>query len=70
MLAWILFSGLFAYVKVAISSLLHEAGHTALLWCGAVIQAGSLLGALVMFPPTSVYLLFKSGQDCVDNCRA
>ncbi|XP_058035088.1 solute carrier family 52, riboflavin transporter, member 2-like [Ahaetulla prasina] len=69
-LAWTFFSGLFAYVKVAISSLLHEAGHAALLWCGAVIQAGSLLGALVMFPPTSVYHLFKSGQDCVDNCRA
>ncbi|XP_026546662.1 solute carrier family 52, riboflavin transporter, member 2-like [Notechis scutatus] len=69
-LAWTCFSGLFAYLKVAISSLLHEAGHAALLWCGAVIQAGSLLGALVMFPPTSVYHLFQRGQDCVDNCRA
>ncbi|XP_013907762.1 PREDICTED: solute carrier family 52, riboflavin transporter, member 2-like [Thamnophis sirtalis] len=69
-MAWTFFSSLFAYVKVAISSLLHEAGHAGLLWCGAVIQAGSLLGALVMFPPTSVYHLFKSGQDCVDNCGA
>ncbi|KAL7990227.1 hypothetical protein Chor_010581 [Crotalus horridus] len=55
---------------VVIGSLLHEAGHAALLWCGAVIQAGSLLGALAMFPPTSVYRLFQRGQDCVDNCRA
>ncbi|KAK9402811.1 solute carrier family 52 riboflavin transporter member 2-like [Crotalus adamanteus] len=69
-LAWILFSGLFSYLKVVIGSLLHEAGHTALLWCGAVIQAGSLLGALAMFPPTSVYRFFQRGQDCVDNCRA
>uniref|UniRef100_A0A670ZCI5 Riboflavin transporter n=1 Tax=Pseudonaja textilis TaxID=8673 RepID=A0A670ZCI5_PSETE len=69
-LAWTCFSGLFAYLKVAISSLLHEAGHAALFWCGAVIQAGSLLGALVMFPPTSIYHLFQRGQDCVDNCRA
>ncbi|XP_007444697.1 solute carrier family 52, riboflavin transporter, member 2-like isoform X1 [Python bivittatus] len=68
--AWIFFAGLFSYLKVVISSLLHEAGHTALLWCGGVIQAGSLLGALVMFPLTSLYHLFQSGLDCVDNCRA
>lgn len=60
--------GLFAYLKVVIGSLLHEAGHTALLWCGVVIQAGSLVGALTMFPLTSIYRLFRSGQDCVNNC--
>ncbi|XP_066481187.1 solute carrier family 52, riboflavin transporter, member 2 [Tiliqua scincoides] len=66
--SWILFLGLFSYVKVAIGSLLHEAGHSALVWCGAVIQAGSLVGALAMFPLTSIYNVFRSGQDCVDNC--
>lgn len=70
MLSWILFLGLFSYVKVVIGSLLHEVGHTALLWCGAVIQAGSLVGALAMFPLVSIYHLFHSGQDCVDNCGA
>ncbi|XP_075772942.1 LOW QUALITY PROTEIN: solute carrier family 52, riboflavin transporter, member 2 [Pelodiscus sinensis] len=69
-LAWILFLGLFSYLKVVIGSLLHEAGHAALVWCGAVIQAGSLVGALTMFPMVSVYHLFRSGQDCVDSCRA
>ncbi|XP_063155849.1 solute carrier family 52, riboflavin transporter, member 2-like [Candoia aspera] len=68
--AWIFFVGLFSYLKVVISSLLHEAGHTALLWCGGVIQAGSLVGALVMFPLTSLYHLFQRGADCVDKCRA
>ncbi|KAG9472905.1 hypothetical protein GDO78_016082 [Eleutherodactylus coqui] len=66
--SWSLFMGLLSYLKVVIGSLLHEAGHSALLWCGAVIQAGSLLGALVMFPMLSVYHLFHSSQDCEDNC--
>uniref|UniRef100_A0A8C8RG91 Riboflavin transporter n=1 Tax=Pelusios castaneus TaxID=367368 RepID=A0A8C8RG91_9SAUR len=69
-LSWILFMGLFSYLKVVIGSLLHEAGHAALMWCGAVIQAGSVVGALAMFPIVSVYHLFRSGQDCVDNCGA
>uniref|UniRef100_A0ABM5GDM6 Riboflavin transporter n=1 Tax=Pogona vitticeps TaxID=103695 RepID=A0ABM5GDM6_9SAUR len=68
--SWILFMGLFSYLKVVIGSLLHEAGHSALVWCGAVIQAGSLVGALSMFPLTSIYHLFQSGRDCVDNCPA
>lgn len=67
---WVLFMGLFSYLKVVIGSLLHEAGHSALVWCGAVIQAGSLVGALAMFPLTSIYHLFRSGADCVDNCPA
>ncbi|XP_015263352.1 PREDICTED: solute carrier family 52, riboflavin transporter, member 2 [Gekko japonicus] len=68
--SWILFMGLFSYLKVVIGSLLHEAGHAALVWCGTIIQVGSLVGALLMFPLTSVYHLFRSGTDCVDNCRA
>ncbi|NXE58050.1 S52A1 protein, partial [Casuarius casuarius] len=59
-LSWILFVGLFSYLKAAAGSLLHEAGRGALLWCGAAIQAGSLLGALAMFPAVSVYRLFRS----------
>lgn len=70
MLSWILFLGLFSYLKVVIGSLLHEAGHAALVWCGAVIQVGSLVGALAMFPIVSIYHLFQSGQDCTDSCGA
>lgn len=66
--AWMVFTGLFSYVKVVISSILHEAGHLALVWCGVAIQVGSLLGALVMFPLVSVYHLFTSSQPCVDTC--
>ncbi|KAJ8333540.1 hypothetical protein SKAU_G00415480 [Synaphobranchus kaupii] len=66
--SWIIFTGVFSYVKVVIGSLLHEAGHTALLWCGVFIQTGSLIGALSMFPLVSIYNVFKRAQDCMDNC--
>ncbi|XP_019729669.1 solute carrier family 52, riboflavin transporter, member 2 isoform X1 [Hippocampus comes] len=66
--SWIMFTGLFSYLKVVIGTLLHEAGHAGLLWCGISIQAGSLLGALAMFPLVNVYNVFKRGQDCVDGC--
>eukprot|EP00066_Takifugu_rubripes_P009243 XP_003976016.1 PREDICTED: solute carrier family 52, riboflavin transporter, member 2-like isoform X1 [Takifugu rubripes] len=68
-LSWILFTGIFSYVKVVIGSLLHEAGHTGLLWCGISIQAGSLMGALTMFPLVNVYHAFASAQECMDNCH-
>lgn len=67
-LSWILFTGVFSYLKVVIGTLLHEAGHAALLWCGISIQAGSLIGALTMFPLVNIYQVFSRGQECVDNC--
>lgn len=67
MLSWIVFTALFSYVKVVIGTLLHGAGHAALLWCGISIQAGSLLGALTMFPLVSVYQVFARAHDCVDT---
>lgn len=67
-ISWIAFTGVFSYVKVVIGSLLHEAGHAALLWCGIFIQAGSLIGALTMFPLVNIYHVFSRSQECVDNC--
>lgn len=67
-LSWVLCMGLFSYVKVAISSVLHGGGRPALLAAGVTIQVGSLLGAVAMFPPTNIYRVFHSGQDCVDSC--
>ncbi|KAM4538848.1 solute carrier family 52, riboflavin transporter, member 2 [Odontesthes bonariensis] len=66
--SWIIFTGLFSYLKVVIGTLLHDAGHAALLWCGISIQAGSLIGALTMFPLVNVYQVFVRGNECVDNC--
>ncbi|XP_045876853.1 solute carrier family 52, riboflavin transporter, member 2 isoform X2 [Meles meles] len=67
-LSWVLCLGVFSYVKVAASSLLHGGGRPALLAAGVAIQAGSLLGAVALFPPTSIYHVFRSGKDCVDQC--
>ncbi|XP_057592835.1 solute carrier family 52, riboflavin transporter, member 2 [Hippopotamus amphibius kiboko] len=66
--SWVLCLGVFSYVKVAASSLLHGGGQPALLAAGVAIQLGSLLGAVAMFPPTSIYHVFRSGRDCVDPC--
>lgn len=67
-ISWIIFTGLFSYLKVVIGTLLHEAGHAALLWCGISIQAGSLIGALTMFPLVNVYHVFAWAKECEDNC--
>ncbi|XP_003802391.1 solute carrier family 52, riboflavin transporter, member 2 [Otolemur garnettii] len=67
-LSWVLCLGTFSYVKVAISSLLHSGGQPALLAAGVAIQVGSLFGAVAMFPPTSIYHVFRSGKDCEDPC--
>uniref|UniRef100_A0A3P8TPG3 Riboflavin transporter n=1 Tax=Amphiprion percula TaxID=161767 RepID=A0A3P8TPG3_AMPPE len=67
-ISWIVFIGLFSYLKVVIGTLLHEAGHAALLWCGISIQAGSLVGALTMFPLVNIYHVFSRARECVDDC--
>ncbi|CAN0268869.1 unnamed protein product [Lampetra planeri] len=69
-LAWVLFVGLFSYLKVMIGTVLHQRGHAALLWCGAAIQAGSALGALAVFPLVNVYHLFTPGDPCSGSCPA
>ncbi|XP_054637634.1 solute carrier family 52, riboflavin transporter, member 3-B [Dunckerocampus dactyliophorus] len=67
-LAWILFVLCLSYVKVIIGVILRDEGHSALVWCGAVVQLGSMVGALSMFPLVSVYGLFKSGDACNTEC--
>ncbi|XP_028326502.1 solute carrier family 52, riboflavin transporter, member 3-B [Gouania willdenowi] len=67
-LAWIVFVLSLSYVKVIIGVILRDEGHSALVWCGAVVQLGSMLGAVSMFPLVSVYGLFKSGDACNTKC--
>ncbi|XP_074469119.1 riboflavin transporter 2 [Sebastes fasciatus] len=67
-LAWILFVLTLSYVKVIIGVILRDEGHSALVWCGAVVQLGSLLGAVTMFPVVSVYSFFSSGDPCNTRC--
>ncbi|XP_058503843.1 riboflavin transporter 2-like [Solea solea] len=67
-LAWILFVLSLSYVKVIIGVILRDEGHSALVWCGSVVQLGSMVGAISMFPLVSVYGLFKSGDPCNTKC--
>lgn len=66
--AWIHFVLTLSYVKVIIGVILRDEGHSALVWCGAVVQLGSMLGALTMFPLVSVHSLFTSGDPCNTRC--
>uniref|UniRef100_A0A4W5KYP5 Riboflavin transporter n=1 Tax=Hucho hucho TaxID=62062 RepID=A0A4W5KYP5_9TELE len=48
--------------------ILRDEGHSAVVWWGAVVQLGSLMGAVTMFPLVSVYSLFLSGDPCNTRC--
>ncbi|XP_056405167.1 solute carrier family 52, riboflavin transporter, member 3 [Hyla sarda] len=67
-ISWIFFIGTLSYVKVMIGVILRSQSHSALVWCGAVVQLGSMIGALVMFPLVNVYGFFSSADLCSVNC--
>ncbi|XP_064155251.1 solute carrier family 52, riboflavin transporter, member 3-A [Anguilla rostrata] len=67
-LSWIFFTGTLSYVKVMVGVILRDESHSALVWCGAAVQAGSMVGALTMFPLVNVYHLFHSGDICTVKC--
>lgn len=67
-MCWVLFVGTLSYVKLMIGRILRDEGHSALVWCGAVVQLGSMVGALTIFPLVSVYSLFHSGDPCDSSC--
>ncbi|XP_063041012.1 riboflavin transporter 2-like [Engraulis encrasicolus] len=66
--AWVLFVLIMSYVKVIIGVILRDEGHSALVWCGAVVQLGSMIGAFTIFPLVNIYSLFKSGDPCNTQC--
>ncbi|KAK2109748.1 hypothetical protein P7K49_009494 [Saguinus oedipus] len=68
--SWVLFSGCLSYVKVMLGVILRDRSRSALLWCGAAVQLGSLLGALFMFPLVNVLRLFSSADFCSLHCPA
>ncbi|KAL5022039.1 hypothetical protein ScPMuIL_001194 [Solemya velum] len=52
------------FAKVSIAALFREEGRKALFWCGAITQAGSALGAIVLFVMVNVYNVFQQSQLC------
>ncbi|KAF7651906.1 hypothetical protein LDENG_00104010 [Lucifuga dentata] len=67
-LSWVFFIGTLSYVKVMVGVILRDWSHSALVWCGAAQQLGSLVGSVIMFPLVNVYHLFKSGDFCNTKC--
>ncbi|CAJ1082963.1 riboflavin transporter 2 [Xyrichtys novacula] len=67
-LAWFFFVLSLSYVKVIVGVILRDEGHSALVWLGAVVQLGSMLGAVTMFPLVNVYSFFTSGDMCNTKC--
>lgn len=67
-LSWLLFTGTLSYVKVMVGVILRDRSHSALVWCGAAAQMGSLVGSVTMFPLVNVYRLFTSGDICNTKC--
>ncbi|XP_076968191.1 solute carrier family 52, riboflavin transporter, member 3 [Tamandua tetradactyla] len=68
--SWVLFTGCLSYVKVMLGVILRDQSRSALLWCGAAVQGGSLLGALLMFPLVNVWRFFSSADSCSLHCSA
>lgn len=67
-LSWLCFTGTLSYVKVMVGVILRDRSHSALVWCGAAAQMGSLLGSVTMFPMVNIYNLFQSGDVCNSQC--
>lgn len=67
-LSWLLFTGTMSYVKVMVGVILRDRSHSALVWCGAAAQMGSLVGSVTMFPLVNIYRLFQSGDFCNTKC--
>uniref|UniRef100_A0A3P8U344 Riboflavin transporter n=1 Tax=Amphiprion percula TaxID=161767 RepID=A0A3P8U344_AMPPE len=67
-LSWLLFTGTLSYIKVMVGVILRDRSHSALVWCGAAAQIGSLVGSVTMFPLVNVLQLFKSGDFCNTEC--
>ncbi|XP_022043823.1 solute carrier family 52, riboflavin transporter, member 3-A [Acanthochromis polyacanthus] len=67
-LSWLLFTGTLSYVKVMVGVILRDRSHSALVWCGAAAQIGSLVGSVTMFPLVNILRLFKSGDFCNTEC--
>nr|ACO15666.1 C20orf54 homolog precursor [Caligus clemensi] len=58
--SWVIYGGLFSYVKVSIAGTCRNISNSALFWCGAVTQIGSALGTLIMFLVVNHTSIFKA----------
>ena len=65
----VLFVGVGSYIKISIAQIFRLKGmKKSLVWYGAAVQAGSMVGAATIFPLVNVLHLFKQGSSCQNNC--
>ncbi|XP_067144115.1 solute carrier family 52, riboflavin transporter, member 3-A-like isoform X1 [Centruroides vittatus] len=62
--SWVLFIGIFSYVKTMIALLMRNRGNNALFWYGAVTQIGAAVGAVLMFLLVNVANVFQDEENC------
>ncbi|OWF37357.1 solute carrier family 52, riboflavin transporter, member 3-B-like [Mizuhopecten yessoensis] len=62
--AWVIMGSLMTFSKLSIASILRQEGKRALIWCGAVTQIGSLIGAVLSYVLVNVLTLFESAPVC------
>ncbi|XP_040569543.1 solute carrier family 52, riboflavin transporter, member 3-A [Lepeophtheirus salmonis] len=58
--SWVIYGGLFSYVKISIAGTCRSKSNSALFWCGVVTQIGSALGAFIMFFIVNYCDIFKA----------
>ncbi|XP_033754573.1 solute carrier family 52, riboflavin transporter, member 3-B-like [Pecten maximus] len=63
-IAWVTFTALISYSKVSIATFFRKEGKQALLWCGALTQVGSVIGALLTYLLVNVWTIFESAPAC------
>lgn len=62
--SWVVFVGVFSYVKTMIALVMRDQGNNALFWYGAVTQIGAAIGALVIFLLVNVANVFEDEKNC------
>lgn len=62
--SWIILKALFTYIRVSAATLLRAKGQKGLLWCGAITQVGSAMGAIVTFFVVNYTKTFEAFYPC------
>lgn len=60
----VVFVAVMTFAKVSIATVFRIEGRKALLWCGIITQAGSAVGAIILFILINILELFQSKYPC------
>ncbi|XP_029635078.1 solute carrier family 52, riboflavin transporter, member 3-A [Octopus sinensis] len=66
-ISWCLVAIFITYSKLSIATIFRRQGRKGMYWYGAVSQAGSAVGSIIMFILVNVLHLFTSADACANN---